>query len=257
MPTAREVAAFLDVLLGVEEFPDYPAALNGLQLEHHGPVHKVATAVDFSRRTIDATIASGANMLVLHHGMLWGGTGRFTGTAYRRLACLMQHDIAVYAAHLPLDAHERVGNCALLARALGLQPQSRFAEYQGTPIGVAGEAHLPTSEVLARADAFARGLGGSARASEFNAERYTRRWAVVTGAGADSATLQRCVSGGIDTLVVGEGPHHTTVDAPESGCVVIYAGHYATETLGVRALAVEITSRFEIATEFLFLPTGS
>lgn len=257
MVTAQEVAAFLDDLLSVEGFPDYPAALNGLQLEHHGPLRKVATAVDFSQRTIDATIATGANMLVLHHGMFWGATGRLTGNAYRRLACLMEHDIAVYAVHLPLDAHERVGNCTLLARALGLEPSSRFAEYQGTPIGAAGEALVPTSELLARADAFAGNLGGSARASGFNPQHHTRRWAILTGSGADSTTLQLCASGGIDTLVVGEGPHYTTVDAPEAGCVVIYAGHYATETLGVRALVPEISTRFGIAAEFLFLPTGS
>jgi dinuclear metal center YbgI/SA1388 family protein len=257
MTTAHEVAAYLDALLGVPEFPDYPAAFNGLQLDHRGPVSRVATAVDFSQRTIDAAVESGANMLVLHHGMFWGGVERLTGSAYRRLACLLAHDIAVYSVHLPLDAHQEVGNCSLLARALGLDPTRRFTEYQGRSIGVAGETQLPTQEVFARAHTFARDLLGSARASAFPEERVTHRWAVVTGAGADSITLRRCVADGIDTLIVGEGPHHTTVDAPEAGCAVIYAGHYATETLGVRALAAEITSHFGLPSAFLFLPTGS
>lgn len=257
MPTAHDVAAFLDTLLGVPGFPDYPPALNGLQLEHRGPVRIVATAVDFSRRTIEAAIASGANMLVLHHGMFWGGLQRITGPAWDRLHLLLAHDIAVYAAHLPLDAHPRVGNCALLARALDLEPTGTFHEYHGACIGAAGTCDLPTGELVHRADAFARALGGSARSTPLTPTSRTRRWAVVTGAGADSASLRAAAAAGIDTLIVGEGPHHTTVDAPDVGVTVIYAGHYATETLGVRALAGEIATHFGIPAEFLHLPTGS
>jgi dinuclear metal center YbgI/SA1388 family protein len=257
VPSAHDVATFLDTLLGVVGFPDYPSAWNGLQLDHKGPVHRTATAVDFSLRTIDAAIEGGANLLVLHHGMFWSGAPPLTGAAYRRLARLMAHDIAVYAAHLPLDAHERVGNCALLARALELEPTERFGTYGGASIGVAGTTDVLTHDLYARAGAFAHEWGGAARASEFSPSRRTRRWGVLTGAGADSETIALCATQGIDTLVVGEGPHHTTVNAPEFGCVVIYAGHYATETLGVRALATEITAQFGIPAEFLHLPTGS
>lgn len=257
MTSASDVAAFLDDLLGVPGFPDYPQACNGLQLDHAGPIRRVATAVDFSGRTIDAAVVSGANLLVLHHGMYWTASPRLVGPAYLRLRRLIEHDIAVYAVHLPLDAHERLGNCALLAHALALRPTARFLEYQGVPIGVAGEADVSTSELVTLADAFASRLGGRARASHLAAGQRTRRWAVVTGAGADSASLRLAAERGIDTLVVGEGPHHTTVDAPEAGCTVVYAGHYATETLGVQALAGEIHSRFGLPAEFLFLPTGS
>ena len=263
MPTASQLAIWLDDELSSRGFPDYPGALNGLQLDHGGPVRRIAAAVDFSRRTIDAVIAADANFLILHHGMFWGGAQRLVGSSYERLRLLMSHDIAVYASHLPLDAHLTHGNNAGLARALGLEPTDRFGAYEGVPIGVAGESDVATRVLLARADAFARALGGAARASEWSeahssdAERHTRRWAVLTGAGAGSREIREAQERGIDTLIVGEGPHHTTVDAPEAGVVIIYAGHYATETLGVRALADTVSARFEIPSVFLHLPTGS
>lgn len=257
MPTARDLAAHLDTVLGVRGFPDYPAAFNGLQLDHRGPVHRVATAVDFSRRTIDAAVLAGANFLVLHHGMFWGGNQRLVGPAWERLQVLMTADVAVYAAHLPLDAHESLGNCALLAQALGLTPSARFGEYQGVPIGVAGSTDMETSVLLAGAQQFAATCGGTARSSAFETQRRTRRWAVITGAGADSTTIRQAAAMGIDTLIVGEGPHHTTVDAPEHDLVIIYAGHYATETLGVRAVASHLQAEMGIPSEFLLLPTGS
>jgi dinuclear metal center YbgI/SA1388 family protein len=257
MPTAAELAAHLDTLLGTRGFPDYPTALNGLQLQHRGPVTAVATAVDFSRGTIEAAIARGANFLILHHGMYWSGLRSITGPAYDRLQLLFRHDIAVYAAHLPLDAHPGVGNNALLAAALQLTPDGRFGSYQGTDIGVAGTDVVPTAELLARLRQFAVRFGGTARASHFDADRVTRRWAVLTGAGAGSTEISEAAARGIDTLIVGEGPHHTTVDAPDAGLVILYGGHYATETLGVQALAAELGRVFGLRSEFLALPTGS
>lgn len=257
MATAAEVAAFLDDFLSIAGFPDYPTALNGLQLDQRGPVRRVATAVDFSLGTIARAIAADANMLVLHHGMFWSGLHRMVGSSYERMRLLIEHDIAVYASHLPLDANQEIGNCALLARALGLARTDRFGEYQGSQIGVAGSSDLPTADLLEQASGFAAEFGGVARASAFAPDRRTRRWAVLSGAGADGGTLRAAAAAGIDTLITGEGPHHTTVDAPDLGVVIIYCGHYASETLGVRALGQVITDRFRIPTEFLDVPTGS
>lgn len=255
--TAQAIAAFLDERLGSAGFPDYPQALNGLQLDHRGPVRKVAAAVDYSRRTVDAAIASGANLLLLHHGMFWGGNQRLTGPAYARLRDLMAHDIAVYASHLPLDAHLELGNCAQLAGRLGLTASGRFGQYQGVSIGVRGEAELSLDELFARACAFATTHGGSARRSHVVTSEGPRRWGIITGAGADAGTLREARDAGLDTLIVGEGPHHTTVDAAEIGVTVMYVGHYATETLGVQALLGEVTRQFNLPVEFLHLPTGS
>ncbi|MDB4907031.1 MAG: NGG1p interacting factor 3 protein [Gemmatimonadetes bacterium] len=251
-----DVVGWLDDVLRTSEVPDYDGALNGLQLANRGEVTRVAAAVDFSRRTVDQAIASGADLLILHHGMFWSGARPIVGPVYERLALLMAHGVAVYASHLPLDLHAEYGNNALLARALGLQPTSGFGAWKGLSIGVSGESDLLTSELLARARQFASQYGGSVVSTPFDAVRHTRHWGMVTGAGASSGTLCEAQAAGIDTLVVGEGPHHTAVDADDSGLVVLYAGHYATETLGVQALARAIESRFGLPWSFLHAPTG-
>ena len=256
MPHLPTIAAYLDDLLKTRETPDYPQALNGLQLANRGPVERVAAAVDFSTRTIEGAIAAGANLLLVHHGMYWGGLQRLVGPAYERLRLLVTHDVGVYASHLPLDAHPIHGNNVLLARTLGLTPSGGFARYQTITIGVIGDDEVETSVLARRAHAFAATHGGIARVTDGPEGRLTRRWAICTGAGASSETLREAAAAGVDTLVVGEGPHHTAIEAAESGIVVIYAGHYATETLGVRALAEHLAETFGVSWTFVEAPTG-
>jgi len=257
---AATIARHLDGLLKTDETPDYPQAFNGLQLANRAVITRVAAAVDFSQRTIAATIADDANLLLVHHGMFWDGARRITGGLYDRLRPLSERDIAVYASHLPLDAHPVLGNNVLLARELGLDPTAGFARYQALAIGVSGTVSsgqtLHTEELVGRVQQFAAQHGGNAIATTYDLQRLTRRWGVCTGAGASTETLREATALGIDTLIVGEGPHHTAVDAPEAGVVIIYAGHYATETLGVRALAKEVESVFGIPGTFVHAPTG-
>lgn len=256
-PRCHDVARWLDALLDVPGTPDYPGALNGLQIECRGEIHRIAAAVDFSLRTITAAVAADARLLLVHHGMFWSGAQRLVGAPYVRLRVLLEHDVAVYAAHLPLDAHPEVGNNVLLARRLGLEPSAGFARYQTLTIGVRGDTPaLRTEDLLATADEFAREHGGRAIATPFGEGRLTRRWAICTGAGASADTLREARDTGVDTLIVGEGPHWTAVDAPEAGLVVIYAGHYATETLGVQALARRAADHFGVDWTFLPAPTG-
>ena len=256
MSDLAAIARYLDDLLRTAETPDYPNALNGIQLSNRGAIRRVAAAVDFSRRAIDGAIAEGANLLLVHHGMFWGGLQALKGSHYERLSLLMQHDIAVYSSHLPLDAHPAVGNNVLLAAALGLSPEAGFARYQTLDIGVQGSSNLPTETLAGRARAFAADHGGEAVVTPMEAGRLTRRWAICTGAGAGVETLKEAAASGIDTLIVGEGPHWTAVDGPEAGIVIIYAGHYATETLGVRALAAQLADRFGLSHVFIEAPTG-
>lgn len=250
------IAEHLDELLRIDELPDYPNALNGVQLSNRGGITRVAASVDISRRVIEQTIQLGANLLLVHHGMFWGGLQPLRGTRYERLRMLLENDIAVYSAHLPLDAHPEVGNNVLLAGELGLTPNGGFAEYRGLMIGVRGDANIPTATLLDRVQTFAMTHGGVARATPMESERVTRRWAICTGAGASAETMAEAAGAGIDTLIVGEGPHWTAVDAPEAGLVIIYAGHYATETLGVRALGERVLKRFGIPCSFVDAPTG-
>ena len=256
MAALQEIVARLDDWLRTAEIPDYPGAVNGLQVQNAGDVRGIAAAVDLSRRTIEGAIAAGANLLLVHHGAFWGGVQPVRGAWYERLRLLFAHDVAVYASHLPLDLHPELGNNVLLARALQLEPDAGFGRFQSLTIGVRGTCAVDTAELLGRADAFARRHGGAAIATPVADGRHTRRWAICTGAGASSDTIREAAAAGVDTLIVGEGPHHTAVEAPEAGLVIIYAGHYATETLGVRALAERVAAEFEVPWTFIEAPTG-
>jgi dinuclear metal center YbgI/SA1388 family protein len=256
MPTLNELASFLDSTLDIAAIPDYSNAVNGVQVANFGAINSVATAVDFSTESVNGAINSGARLLLVHHGMFWGGVQPITAHRHSRLWALLTHDVAVYSAHLPLDVHPEFGNNALLAKRLGLDASGGFAKYKTIDVGLSGVSNIPTRLLAERAGALAEEYGGRLTATPFAADRMTRAWGVCTGAGADSETLREAAERRLDTLIVGEGPHHTAVEARELGIVVLYAGHYATETLGVRALGEAIAQRFKIPSTFVDLPTG-
>jgi len=246
----------LDTLLRTTEIPDYPGALNGVQVEHAGPVRRAAVAVDASLRTIQGAIDAGANLLIVHHGLFWSGVQPLRGRYYERIRRLLAHDVAVYSSHLPLDLHPTLGNNALLAAALGLEPAEGFARYQAIEVGVAGTSNVETTTLADRMRAIAEREGGSLVAVGVTPGRRTSRWGICTGAGASSDTLREASARGIDTLIVGEGPQHTAVEAMDLGIAVLYGGHYATETFGVRALGAELERTFGIPWSFIAAPTG-
>lgn len=256
MPRAEDIAKRLDALLQTAEIPDYPAALNGLQFANRGEVRRVASAVDFSSYIIREAVGARAQMLLVHHGMFWSGLQPVTGLTYERYAELISHDVAVYSAHLPLDMHPDIGNNSLLAHRLGLEPSGGFARYKTIDVGLSGSANVETGTIVDRARQFAREAGGEVIVTPFASNRRTRQWGICTGAGADSDTIREALERGIDTMIVGEGPHHTAVQARDLGIVVVYAGHYATETLGVRALGEYVAREFGIEAQFLDAPTG-
>lgn len=255
-PTLAQLSRHLDAVLRTSEIPDYPGALNGVQVEHVGPVRRCVVAVDASLRTIQGALDAGANLMIVHHGLFWGAAQAVRGRFYDRMRRLLTNDIAVYSSHLPLDLHPTLGNNVLLAGTLGLQPSDGFARFQSIMIGVRGRADIETSALVERARAVAEGGGGSLNAVGVTSGRRTRHWAICTGAGASSETLREAVEAGVDTLIVGEGPHHTAVEAEELGIAILYAGHYATETFGVRALGAEVEREFGIPWEFVAAPTG-
>lgn len=256
MTALADIGQALDDLLRVRDVPDYPNALNGIQVSHRGDVRRIAAAVDLSKRTIEGTIASGANLLVVHHGLFWGGLQPLVGSFHERVRLLIENDVAVYASHLPLDVHPTYGNNVLLARALGLEPVTGFGVYHGIPVGVRGEVDIDTGALVERTRAFSRGHATELRTTPVSPGHRTRRWGLCTGAGASADTLREAVELRLDTLIVGEGPHWTAVDAADLGLVVLYAGHYATETLGVRSIAEWASALFTIPWTFIDAPTG-
>ena len=256
MTATSEIVAYLDTLLDTPAIPDYSNALNGLQLANSGSVTRVAAAVDFSSRVVAQAVKERANFLVLHHGMFWSGLKPITASAYERLKTLIENDVAVYSSHLPLDRHPVFGNNVLLSRHLDLVPSGEFAWTKGIAIGLCGESNIPTAELLEKAKRFSRSHGGETISTTIASDRRTRRWAMCSGAGASSETLQEALNLGIDTLIVGEGPHHTAVEGDELGIAIIYAGHYATETLGVKAIAEHLAEQFRIESVMIHAPTG-
>ncbi|MGQ0712632.1 MAG: Nif3-like dinuclear metal center hexameric protein [Gemmatimonadaceae bacterium] len=256
MTTVAEIADHLDALLRVDEIPDFSGAINGIQVETDAQIAKVASAVDARERTIRAAVDAGANLLIVHHGLFWSGVQPLRGPFLRRLRLLLEHEVAVYSSHLPLDLHPHYGNNVLLAQALGLEPSAGFARYKTVDIGVSGTSEVATADLVQRATEFARQHGHDVRvAGEVNG-KTTRRWGVCTGAGAGQDTLREATSSRLDTLIVGEGPHWTAIDAEEAGLTIIYAGHYATETLGVQALAAHVAKTFGLPWVFVEAPTG-
>lgn len=256
MTTIDEVARYSDELLNTSSVPDYSSALNGLQFESRAPLRSIAAAVDLSTRAIEGARNLNANLLIVHHGMFWGGLAPLTGAAHRRVRLLFDGDIAVYSSHIPLDCHPTLGNNVLLARELQLTPSKEFARYEGIFIGVAGECDVATQTLVERASSFARQHGHVVRTTPINDGRQTRRWGMCSGAGAAADTLKEAIDSGIDTLIVGEGPHWTAITAEENDLVVIYAGHYATETLGVCALAQHLSEKYKVPWQFVSAPTG-
>lgn len=248
----ESVLQYIDGYLGVDGHPDYPTALNGLQVGGPDEIRRIVTAVDASEASIAAAVTHGADLLIVHHGLFWGGLRPLTGPAYRKVAALVRGDLALYACHLPLDSHAEVGNSALLARALGLDLRGRFAAYKGADIGWWGVLDEPTN-----LGDLADRLGDTVTAPIHRIQggpELAERVGVVTGGGA--SFLAEAVALGLDTFVTGEASHHHHFDAMELGINVLLGGHYATETFGVRALGEHLAERFELAVEFLDQPTG-
>jgi dinuclear metal center YbgI/SA1388 family protein len=245
-----EAVTWLDEILRIRDVPDYPAALNGLQVANSGSFKRIAAAVDASHETIRRAIAGGCDLLLVHHGLFWDGPQPVTGRRYRRLKLLLENDIAVYSAHLPLDVHPELGNNVLLARALGIEVDDNFGIYSGTPVGVCGRLSIGREALTARLDDL---LGGRIKLIPGGPEKISRVGVITGGAGS---MIGDAVTAGLDAFVTGEGAHHTYFDAMEAGINVYYGGHYATETFGVRALAEKLAAKAGVEWEFIDCPTG-
>ena len=245
-----ELCGYLDTFLRITEVPDYPQAWNGLQVENSGQVERVAVAVDAAQATIDAAARTGADLLLVHHGLFWDGDPRAIGRRFRRMAALLEADVAVYSAHLPLDVHPEVGNSAVLARALGLEVEGNFGDYKGYPLGVWGRTEIGREALCARLD---ETLGGRVKMIPGGPERI-RRIGVITGGAGNM--IGAAIDAGLDAFITGEGAHHNFFDAMEGGINLFLGGHYTTEVWGVRALAQHLETKFALPWEFIDHPTG-
>jgi dinuclear metal center YbgI/SA1388 family protein len=244
------VVTHLDAYLCVREVRDYPEALNGLQVANSGKTSRIGAAVDLCQATIRQAHESGVDLMLVHHGLFWGGLRPLTGTHYQRVSELLQSDIAVYSSHLPLDCHPTVGNAAILAKMLDVRSDAAFPDRNGQAVGISGSIDATRDDLSRR---LAAALGGPARLLPFGPERV-QRIGIVTGSGG--SLLRAAAALGLDTFITGEGAHHTYFDAEELGVNLYFGGHYRTETFGVKALATYLSDTFKIPWTFLDHPTG-
>jgi dinuclear metal center YbgI/SA1388 family protein len=250
MAILSEIVEYTNEYLRVEEIEDWPNALNGLQIENSGKVTKIGAAVDVSTRVLTAAAEKQVDLLIVHHGLFWPGLQSVTGSLRRQLKVAFENDIALYSAHLPLDVHSKVGNNAQLAAALGLKLTKRFLKEKGQSVGLKAKRLTPRSVLIRKLKTV---LGGPVKTFNFGPTQ-TRRVGIVTGAAGSE--IYRVAEAKIDTFITGEAPHWAAVAAEELGMNLILGGHYATETFGVKALAMHLSQRFTVPWEFLDFPTG-
>ncbi|MEM4782563.1 MAG: Nif3-like dinuclear metal center hexameric protein [Halalkalicoccus sp.] len=249
----RELCARYDERLRTEAFAEIDASANGLQIGSDGTVGHAAFAVDAAVETIDRAAEAGADVLCTHHGLVWGGLDRVTGRDFERVAALIENDLALYVSHLPLDSHPELGNAAGVAAHLGLDSPEPFGSLGPETIGLAGRLPSPLSpdDLSTRLSELDTG-GRDVRTLEFGPEEITEV-AVVTGSGAD--WLGEAADAGVDAFVTGEGKQQLYHEAREAGLTVALAGHYATETFGVRSLQ-ELADEWGLETTWIDAPTG-
>jgi dinuclear metal center YbgI/SA1388 family protein len=227
-------------------------AHNGLQVEGRETVARVGVATDAALATFALADEGGVDFLIVHHGLFWGVPTPIVGVMRVRVAALLDCGISLYAAHLPLDGHPEVGNNAVLARLLGLDDLRPFGVWDGRAIGCHGRLAQPLdpAELAARLEAL---LGARPDVLAFG-RGPIERLAIVSGDAAE--LVDAAANAGLDALVTGETRHQAWHPALERGIHLIFAGHYATETVGVRALGDHLAERFGLETVFLDAPTG-
>ncbi len=242
----------LDAQLRVSELPDYANAVNGLQLANRsGRVTRIAAAVDATLPVVRKAVEQRADLLIVHHGLFWSGLQPWTGATFERMSLAVESGLAIYSAHLPLDAHPELGNNARLAAAMGLSPDGGFLNYKGLDVGLTCTTELPREELVAR---FTTALGGGRVHLCAGGPAVCRRVGISTG--GSGSEVAAAAKAGVDTFVTGEGPHWSYTLAEELGINVLYGGHYATETFGVKALAADLQQRFGLSWVFVDHPTG-
>lgn len=246
MPALRRIVSLLDKELLIDAFND--VSHNGLQVENSGSIRRICCGVDACLDFFEAAADRKADLLVCHHGISWGDSLKTVADLnYRRLRFLIEHDMALYACHLPLDAHPRLGNNAGICRALGLKNRRRFGMYEGQEIGYEGT--LPEPMTYRSFLALVRKMVSPQLQTMDFGPRTVRRIAVVSGGGADE--IEEAGRKGIDAYLSGEPKLSAFSIAKEFGVHGVFAGHYSTEVFGVRAVAGFLKRRLRIPCEFL------
>jgi dinuclear metal center YbgI/SA1388 family protein len=243
MAKRDEILAYAADLLDLEAYPDYGPM--GLQVEGADEVTKIACGVSASLALFQRAVEQKAQLLIVHHGLFWDNESRrIDGPMRRRLQALFDADLTLAAYHLALDAHDELGNNALLAKALGIEPKERFAG-----IGFGGPLR-PATEAQRFARRVSEKLGREPLVFPHGPDTI-KRAAVVTGRGG--RYFKDAAAAGYDLFLTGEAEEPALHLARELGVHYVAAGHYATERLGVQALAKKLAEHFGIEADFIEL----
>jgi len=244
MASLQKIAAFCDKRTRRHEIRDFKGACNGLQFENTGVIQKVGASVDAGLIPFQKAVDRNVDLLIVHHGMYWSPLQPITGVKFQKVNTLLNGGLAVYSSHLPLDCHSEIGNNALLAKEIGLQPTGTFLDYEGTEIGLITEgiSRLDLIEKLQKT------FDDKVQSIEFGSEK-PNKIAILTGSGSSAVSELKRI--GVDTLITGELRQNHYNQAQEEGLNLYLCGHYATEVYGVCALAKEISQKFEIPWEFI------
>jgi len=251
MASLNSIVRFLNAQLRVKSIPD--SSRNGLQVRVQKEIRKVGFAVDASLTTFEKAARAGCDMLVVHHGIRWKGLRDRTGLQRKRVAFLKGRRMNLYAAHLPLDLHPEYGNNIELARLLGLGGIEKFGRYKGRELGFKGRLSAPRTpgwvakrlEKAVKAECTVLGFG----------RPKVKSVGIVSGGGSDA--LVDAYEERLDCFVTGEAPHHIYHEAKDLRKNVIIAGHYATETTGVRALMPLLKEKFGVRVAFIDVPAST
>ncbi len=244
MASLQQLVDYCDRRTRRSSFKDYPGAVNGLQVANDGRVTRIGAAVDAGQMPFERAVERGVDFLIVHHGLFWGGVQPLTGPVYGRFAALVRGNCAVYSSHLPLDAHEEIGNNVLIARQLGLKPRRQFLPHENELIGWIAPNKFKRSQLIARLE-----------------ELYPRVVSIECGAavpklvafcsGSGNGAVPHLLAAGVDTLITGELREEWFNFAQEHRLNLLCCGHYATETHGVKALAAELAKKFRLPWEFI------
>ncbi len=251
MTSLHDIVELLDTQLQTSSIRDASHALNGLQVENNGQVNKVALAVDASQKTIDAAISAGADLLIVHHGLYWSGLLPMTAWWKKKITSCINHNLAVYSAHLPLDLHPTLGNNACIVRELGLSDIIPEVDMGGQNIGFAGTFAGSVSELKARFESI---LGSSVTGYIHHDDAPAGRVAVCSGGAGGE--IYKMHAKGYQTYLTGEQNHWVLNAAEDMGMNLLFGGHYATETFGVKALGALLEKEYSLPTLFIDHPTG-
>ena len=246
--TLKAIVRQFDDILAEREYADN--SNNGLQVENSGRVAKIACGVDASLEFFREAHARGASLCIVHHGMSWDKSlARIEGVNYEKVRFLMEHDMALYASHIPLDAHSRFGNNVLLAKGLGLCQLKRFAGYHGNEISFWGTLPRPMG-ITAFAQRFEKLIGNRVQTWDFGKSEI-RTVGVVSGGGGFGVAY--AMEQGLDAFVTGEAGLADYNLAKDGNVTVFLGGHYATEGFGPKALGEHIAQKAKIPCEFIDL----